>query len=154
MEEVLEKIVDEWERLQALNEKSERSPGPSIPPSFIPPTDKGPSEDSSPSPSPKPGELLASLTPEELDRIKRQSLLRQYGYVEGDPEMDVGAGLDRPMREGMTGEEKKAEEERRRRVMEAVKMDGRRKKFRKQQEGERFFFRPGKLESGNTAGKE
>lgn len=53
---------------------------------------------------------MSSLTPAELETIKRQNLLRQYGYIEGDPEMDVD--LERPMRGDMTGDEKKAEEER------------------------------------------
>jgi len=89
----------------------------------------------SPSPPPKPGDALATFTPEELETIRRQSLLRQYGCVEGFPEDDLASALDRPSKEGLPSEEKKAEDERRRRVMEAVRLDSRKKKHKKQREG-------------------
>ncbi len=44
--------------------------------------------------------------------------------------------FSQPMREGMTADEKKAQEERRRMIVEAVRLDGRKKKVRKQKEGE------------------
>ena len=46
------------------------------------------------------------------------------------------------MKEGLTGEEKKAEEERRKLVAEAIRLDGRKKKFRKKQEGGSFVSFP------------
>ena len=72
---------------------------------------------------------------------QRQALLRQYGYIEGDL-TESNELSNRPMKEGITTEEKKAEEERKRMVMEAIKLDGKKKKYRKQQEGWLFSPRP------------
>ncbi|CAD6587764.1 MAG: hypothetical protein TREMPRED_004850 [Tremellales sp. Tagirdzhanova-0007] len=116
--EALEAIVGEWERLYSLELQRE------------------PSSTSIPSPSPpKPTDVLSTLTPSELAAAQRQALLRQYGYLEGGPDEEVEDDRDRPMKEGLTGEEKKAEEERRKLVAEAIRLDGRKKKFRKKQEG-------------------
>lgn len=68
---------------------------------------------------------------------RRQALLQQYGYVDESPDDSSHAAVDGPPR-GQTArerEEKKAQEERQRMIMEALRLDGRKKKHKKQQEG-------------------
>ncbi|BEI86112.1 hypothetical protein CcaverHIS002_0603990 [Cutaneotrichosporon cavernicola] len=82
----------------------------------------------------KPGveAVLASLTEEELAEARKAALLRQYAYVEGGPEEERSEGPPR----GASKEEaeaKKAAEERRKLVEEALRLDSRKKKYRKQQ---------------------
>ncbi|BEJ16948.1 hypothetical protein CspHIS471_0603490 [Cutaneotrichosporon sp. HIS471] len=76
--------------------------------------------------------VLASLTEEELAEARKAALLRQYAYVDGGPEEERSEGPPR----GATKEEaeaKKAAEERRKLVEEALRLDSRKKKYRKQQ---------------------
>jgi hypothetical protein len=85
--------------------------------------------------------ILSTLTPEELAQAQRQAILRQYSYVEGDPEDEPGHGGSRAGGVGigggkMSAEEKKAVEERRAMIQKALILDGKKKKFKKQQESE------------------
>ncbi|RXK39735.1 hypothetical protein M231_02928 [Tremella mesenterica] len=82
-------------------------------------------------PSPPPDD-----PPVDLAAAQRAALLRQYAYLEGDSDVE---GDDRdptaPARTGKaTAEAKKAADERRRLIEEALKLDGKKKKYRKQQE--------------------
>jgi hypothetical protein len=60
-------------------------------------------------------------------------LLRQYGYVEGGPEDDERHGPPRG-ETAKTTEEKKAAEERKALIEAALKLDGKKKKYKKQLE--------------------
>ncbi|EIW72370.1 hypothetical protein TREMEDRAFT_66851 [Tremella mesenterica DSM 1558] len=103
-------MIDEWTRLRsaaAVNQESPRIPSP-------PPDDP----------------------PVDLAAAQRAALLRQYAYLEGDSDVE---GDDRdptaPARTGKaTAEAKKAADEKRRLIEEALKLDGKKKKYRKQQE--------------------
>ncbi|WVR06096.1 hypothetical protein IAU60_003124 [Kwoniella sp. DSM 27419] len=126
VDEMLENVVDEMERLRAEDEARARE-----------------EEEAARSPSPtkqKPADILSSLTEEELAAARRQALLRQYAYVDGDEdEINAALGVTRdanaPPRGGAKeSDEKKAAEERRRLVEAALRLDGKKKKFRKQQE--------------------
>ncbi|WWC86504.1 uncharacterized protein L201_001381 [Kwoniella dendrophila CBS 6074] len=129
VDEMLEKVIDEQERLRIAEEERQR---------------KEEEQDDSPTPPTKPGDILSSLTPEELKQAQKQALLRQYAYVDAS-EDEVKAAIsaangDRdpnaPSKGGKSNdsEEKKAAEERRRLVEEALRLDGKKKKYRKQQE--------------------
>ena len=95
-----------------------------------------PEEEESPQ---KLKDVLASLTPEELEAVKRQALLREYGYIEGD-DIDIPSGRDghAPPRgeTARTAQEKAAAEERRQLIEKALMLDGKKKKHRKKQEGQ------------------
>ncbi|OCF34050.1 hypothetical protein I317_03908 [Kwoniella heveanensis CBS 569] len=131
VDEALERIVDEQTRLKELDEERARE-----------------EEEAARSPSPtskphaNPSDILSSLTPEELAAAQRQALLRQYAYVDAD-EAEINALMVGSSRDGnappkgLSGkdsEEKKAAEERRKMVEAALRLDGKKKKFRKQQE--------------------
>ncbi|GMK54132.1 hypothetical protein CspeluHIS016_0107180 [Cutaneotrichosporon spelunceum] len=73
--------------------------------------------------------VLASLTEAELAEARKAALLRQYAYVEGGPEERADGPRSTAKEEA---EVKKAAEERRRLVEEALRVDARRKKYRKQ----------------------
>ncbi|WVF70454.1 hypothetical protein IAT40_005244 [Kwoniella sp. CBS 6097] len=128
VDEVLGKVFDEQERLKELDEERAREEEEAA---------------RSPSPAAKPNaaDVLSSLTPEELAAAQRQALLRQYAYVDADEEeinAAMGAARDgNAPPKGLSGkdsEEKKAAEERRKQVEAALRLDGKKKKFRKQQE--------------------
>lgn len=91
-----------------------------------------------PAPAVKLKDVLATLTPEEKAAAQRQALLRQYGYVEGGPEDEAAERGDAPPRgeSARAAEEKKAAEERKALIEAALKLDGKKKKYKKQQEGE------------------
>lgn len=131
-------MVDEWDRLQA--EEEERKAQEAAESERIsakigsgPLTIAG-----SPTP-PDPKTILSTLTPEEIEAARRQAILRQYAYVEGRPE-DEAATRDKnapPKADtAKTAAEKKAAEERRSMIEAALKLDGKKKKYKKQQEGE------------------
>lgn len=92
----------------------------------------------SPTPPPKLKDVLSTLTPEELAAAQKQALLRQYGYIEGGPEDEAAARGDAPPRgeSAKAAAEKKAAEERKALIEAALKLDGKKKKYKKQQEGE------------------
>jgi len=89
----------------------------------------------SPPPEANIKNILSNLTDEELAAARKQSLLRQYGYVEGGPEDEIMA-REGPQRgdAAKTTEEKKAAEERRALIEAALKLDAKKKKYKKQQE--------------------
>ncbi|WRT64393.1 uncharacterized protein IL334_001325 [Kwoniella shivajii] len=127
VDEMLGNVVDEQERLKRLDEERNEEVEEDV---------------RSPSPPPKPSDILSSLTEEELRAAQRKALLRQYAYVDAseDEVKAAIAGNERdpnaPPKVGKAneGEEKKAAEERRRMVEEALRLDGKKKKYRKQQE--------------------
>jgi len=90
-----------------------------------------------PAPAVKLKDVLSTLTPEEKAAAQRQALLRQYGYVEGGPEDEANERGDAPPRgeSARAAEEKKAAEERKALIEAALKLDGKKKKYKKQQEG-------------------
>lgn len=93
------------------------------------------------SPQPNIKNVLSTLTPEELAAAQRQALLRQYGYVEGsaeDEDRERGDGAPPRGETARSAEEKKKAEERRGLIEAALKLDGKKKKYKKQQEG--MFF--------------
>lgn len=81
--------------------------------------------------------ILNNLTEEELAIARKQALIRQYGYVEGGPE-DEDLTREGPPRtdSAKTSAEKKAADERRSLIEAALKLDGKKKKYKKQQESE------------------
>ena len=81
--------------------------------------------------------ILNNLTEEEMAIARKQALLRQYGYVEGGPE-DEDLTREGPPRvdSAKTSAEKKAADERRSLIEAALKLDGKKKKYKKQQESE------------------
>ncbi|WWC99941.1 hypothetical protein V866_006850 [Kwoniella sp. B9012] len=128
VDEMLGKVIDEQERLKVeeeerLREKEEEEKSPTPPPT-------------------KPTDILSTLTPEELKAAQKKALLRQYAYVDAS-EDEVRAALaangDRdpnaPAKAGGGGnDEKKAAEERKKMIEDALRLDGKKKKYRKQQE--------------------
>lgn len=85
---------------------------------------------------------MDTLTPEELRAAQKAALLRQYAYVDADPDELAMAGLsvaegrdpNAPARAGNKGEEKE-KEERRKAIEEALRLDGKKKKHKKNKEG-------------------
>ncbi|KAL1408863.1 hypothetical protein Q8F55_005677 [Vanrija albida] len=129
VDEALDHIVDEFERLKAEDEAAAEA-----------------ARERTPTPPPDTAAVLASLTEEELKAARKAALLRQYGYVEGGPEDDPLSRGGAPPRgsAAQESEEKKKAEERRRLVEEALRLDGRKKKHRKQESGcaRRFKLTP------------
>jgi hypothetical protein len=90
------------------------------------------------SPPPGPGNILSTLSPEELEAAKKAALIRQYAYLDATPEEIAaveGRDPSAPLK-GMDSAEKKKAEERRKAIEEAIRLDGRKKKHRKKKEGE------------------
>lgn len=75
------------------------------------------------------------MTDEEIAAARKAALLKQYAYVEGGPDEDPLGRTDGPPRgqSAAEAEAKKAAEERRKLVEEALRLDARKKKYRKQQ---------------------
>ncbi|WWD17637.1 hypothetical protein CI109_102078 [Kwoniella shandongensis] len=130
VDEVLGNVIDERERLAQIEEERQAA-----------------EEEAARSPSPPPQasrtDILSTLTPEELAQARKQALLRQYAYVDADPSevsQLLGAGTrdgnapPKGAAKGSESEEKKAAEERKRLVAEALRLDSKKKKYRKQQE--------------------
>lgn len=92
----------------------------------------------------KRGNILDTLTPEELKAAQKAALLRQYAYVDTDSEelgisgLSIGGGRDpnAPAKSGAAKGEDKEKEERRKAIEEALRLDGKKKKYRKNKEGE------------------
>lgn len=92
----------------------------------------------------KRGNILDTLTPEELKAAQKAALLRQYAYVDADPDelamagLSVGEGRDpnAPVRAGGNKNDEKEKEERRKAIEEALRLDGKKKKHKKAKEGE------------------
>ncbi|WOO82360.1 uncharacterized protein LOC62_04G005854 [Vanrija pseudolonga] len=119
VDEALDGIVDEFERLKAADEAAAEA-----------------ARERTPTPPPDTAAVLASMTEEELKAARKAALLRQYAYVEGGPEEDPLArpgGAPPRGAAAQESEEKKKAEERRRLVEEALRLDGRKKKYKKQQ---------------------
>jgi hypothetical protein len=126
-------IVDEYDRLKTLElQRLEEEEEPS-----------SSSEDEGPR-----GNILDTLTPEELKAAQKAALLRQYAYVDADPDELAMAGLSVDGKERdpnatarATGSKdgEKEKEERRRAIEEALRLDGKKKKHRKNKEGESTF---------------
>lgn len=113
MDEALEAMVGEWERLKAEEEAAAAA---------------AEEEDQSPTP-PDHEAIMASLTEEELKAARKAALLRQYAYVEGGPEeTDRDANAPPRGQAQAESEAKKAAEERRKLVEAALMRDSRKKK--------------------------
>ncbi|KAK1925704.1 hypothetical protein DB88DRAFT_484831 [Papiliotrema laurentii] len=123
VDEALGKVVDEWDRMR--QEEEERIA-----------QQAAAAREKSASPKPNVKNILSTLTPEELAAAQRQALIRQYGYIEGGPEDEWRDRADGPPRgeTARSAEEKKAAEERRAMIEAALKLDGKKKKYKKQQE--------------------
>lgn len=90
--------------------------------------------------------ILDTMTPEEKAAAQKAALLRQYAYLDADDEDLAMSGLSidgksrdpnappPPVRGALKGEEKAAEE-RRKAIEEALRLDGKKKKHRKNKEG-------------------
>jgi hypothetical protein len=122
--------MDEYDRLKALELEAEEESSSS-------------SESESESEG-KRGNILDTLTPEELRQAQKQALLRQYAYVDADPNELAMAGLsvdgsrdpNAPPRTAKEKQGDKEKEERRKAIEEALRLDGKKKKHRKNKEGE------------------
>ena len=95
----------------------------------------------------KRGNILDTLTPEELRAAQKQALLRQYAYVDADPDELAIAGLsvegrdpNAPAKTSKEREGEREKEERRRAIEEALRLDGKKKKHRKNKEGMYSFL--------------
>ncbi|WVN89166.1 uncharacterized protein L203_104382 [Cryptococcus depauperatus CBS 7841] len=118
---ILSKIVDEQKRLKQLDleRQAAKEEATCEPPAE---KDKQTSKD-----------ILATLTSEELAAVKRQTLLRQYGYVDADENelnsLFVVSRGDAPPRgsKKVEDEKKHQAEERKKLIEEALKRDGKRK---------------------------
>lgn len=128
-------VVDEWDRLKALEAEAESSSDSS-------------SDDEDARTRAK--NVLESMTPEEKAAAQKAALLRQYAYVDADPEnlAMMGLSLDGrdpnappPRSSAGSKAEEKAAEERRKAIEEALKLDGKKKKHRKNREGESMCYR-------------
>lgn len=149
MDEALGKVVDEWDRMrqeeeERIAQQAAAARGASISPCFNADAFWAPADEAEKSASPKPNvkNILSTLTPEELAAAQRQALIRQYGYIEGGPEDEWRDRADGPPRgeTARSAEEKKAAEERRAMIEAALKLDGKKKKYKKQQEGVLTLF--------------
>lgn len=80
--------------------------------------------------------ILSSLTPEELAAAQKAAILRQYAYVDQDDDPSSAQYGDGSSRLGaLATKEEKAAEDRRKLIEQALKLDSKKKKYRKQQEG-------------------
>jgi hypothetical protein len=114
----LDSIVDEWDRLKAAEEELVSDEASDSEVDQIPPD---------------PKYILSTLSPAEAEYARRQALLAQYGYVDGDsPEPERPDGPARPAK---TGDAKKEEEERLRLIQQAIRLDSKKKKYKKAQDG-------------------
>lgn len=118
MDEALQRVMTEWDRLRSLANEQAETPSPI----------------SSPLP-PEPAQPVPELSEKEI--AKRHAM--KYAYVEGDlAELYIE---DRPQGAPPKGgtvaeaEAKKLAEEKRIQVLAALKLDGKKKKYKKQQEG-------------------
>lgn len=122
IDEILLGVVAEWDRLLAVEASrlaETNTPSPTI--------------------SPPPELPGAALSEKEIARLHAM----RYAYVEGDlAELYVEDGSLRPQGAPPKGvgaseaEAKRAAEEKRQKVLEALRLDGKKKKHKKQQEGE------------------
>lgn len=127
-------VVDEWDRLKELEAEAESS-------------DSDSSSEDDEEARKRAKNILDTLTPEEKAAAQKAALLRQYAYVDADEEELAMAGLSidgrdpnaPPPRVGSsTKGEEKAAEERRKAIEAALKLDGKKKKHRKNREGQCF----------------
>lgn len=85
--------------------------------------------------------VLSTLTPEELAAAQKAAILRQFAYVDQEEEPSSAQYGDGSSRLGaLASKEEKAADERRKLIEQALKLDSKKKKYRKQQEGQ--FCRP------------
>ncbi|RSH92046.1 hypothetical protein EHS25_009417 [Saitozyma podzolica] len=119
LDEALGRVVDEWDRLkieEAEAKAAAEQPSPS-----------------SPSPPPEP-DPLAGLSEKEIAKLHAM----RYAYLEGEePPIfdDSNRGDAPPKRQATTeAEAKKLAEEKRQLIEAAIKLDGKKKKHRRQQE--------------------
>ncbi|WWC66152.1 uncharacterized protein I206_100053 [Kwoniella pini CBS 10737] len=134
IDELLFKVIDEQDRLRIKEEERLKEEE---------------EEDKSPSPPPKPSDILSTLSEEELKQIKKQALLRQYAYIDASID-EVQSKILNSIRDpnapppsssssskgGKLNEndEKKLAEERKKMIEDALRLDSKKKKYRKQQE--------------------
>jgi hypothetical protein len=78
-----------------------------------------------------------------LKQAQKQALLRQYAYVDADPDELAMAGLslegrdpNAPAKSAKEKEGEREKEERRKAIEEALRLDGKKKKHRKNKEGQ------------------
>lgn len=123
MDSVLRAAVDEWARLQDEEAARLAALAPESPPAAA---------------GPLPVEPKPQLSEKEIAKLHAM----KYAYVEGElAELWVEDRPDGapPRHAGMSeAEAKKAAEERKAQVMDALRLDGKKKKYKKQQEGEAF----------------
>jgi hypothetical protein len=82
-----------------------------------------------------------------LKQAQKQALLRQYAYVDADPDELAMAGLslegrdpNAPAKSAKEKEGEREKEERRKAIEEALRLDGKKKKHRKNKEGQLFLL--------------
>lgn len=136
VDEALNTVMDEYDRLKALELEAEAEAEAESSSSESDSEEEG-----------KTGNILDTLTPEELKQAQKQALLRQYAYVDADPDELAMAGLsvdgsrdpNAPPRTAREKQGDKEKEERRKAIEEALRLDGKKKKHRKNKEGELEF---------------
>ncbi|ORX37363.1 hypothetical protein BD324DRAFT_625852 [Kockovaella imperatae] len=122
IDEALGHVVDEWSRLKE-EEETKRAEAEEREKLAEPPDLKS---------------ILASMTPEEHAAAQRAALLREYGYV--DDADALGGSGERDGNAPPKGEsaraahEKAAADERKALIEKALALDGKKKKYKKQQE--------------------
>lgn len=91
--------------------------------------------------------ILDTLTPEEKAAAQKAAILRQYAYVDTDSEdlspslsgLTIGRDPNAPPPKASTKGEEKAAEDRRKAIEEALRLDGKKKKHKKNLEGGLYF---------------
>ncbi|RSH79137.1 uncharacterized protein EHS24_001175 [Apiotrichum porosum] len=122
LDEALDSIIAEWERLKAADDAAAAAAAEA-------------EAAAQPAPPVKvdAAAILASMTDEELKAARKAALLRQYAYVDGGPELQMRDGAPPKGMAALEAEEKRKADERRRLVEEALRLDGKKKKHRKQE---------------------
>lgn len=122
LDEALDSIIAEWERLKAADDAAAAAAAEAEAAAQPAPPVKVDAAD-----------ILASMTDEELKAARKAALLRQYAYVDGGPELQMRDGAPPKGMAALEAEEKRKADERRRLVEEALRLDGKKKKHRKQE---------------------
>jgi hypothetical protein len=139
LDEALGRVVDEWDRLK-IEEVEAKAAAEQRTVPFLP-LDSSPqpplielASPSAPSPPPEP-DPLAGLSEKEIAKLHAM----RYAYLEGEepPIFDDSTRGDAPPKRhaATEAEAKKLAEEKRQLIEAAIKLDGKKKKHRRQQEG-------------------
>lgn len=127
VDEALDAIITEWERLTAAADAAEAAAAAEIEAEAA----AAAAEKEKAKVDAKA--VLASLTDDELKAARKAALLRQYAYVDGGPELEMRDGAPPKGMAALEAEEKRKAEDRRKQVEEALRLDARKKKYRKQE---------------------